>query len=351
MAIRVLPVPARPSRATTLTSGSSSSSSAKRCSLERARRPHASGAAWPSSTSSPSLQRASADCEPQRRTTNSFSCRARGAVDVVDGDRAVAVQRVDQAVPGGILGHLHRRPARRAGDLAATDRVVLERLHAHVRGLDPQGGVVGHHARRGLRGLAERGADDPVVRHRRVEAVLDEQVLLDAVDLDPQRGRGRPSRRRRPARRATRRRGRAGPRSSRSAVRAARPTSSSRVFRLSSSSITVSGMTTSTLTRSWRCTPGSATRTDVSSTTLVRRARRLLTPSVDAHFRGGRERDRSTELRFYRAARVDGQVVVPAGGPMVDRLTAIIARWSQRRGVRPRRAARRRVLRNIDTRL
>ena len=36
-------------------------------------------------------------------------------------------------------------------------------------------------------GLAEGGADDPVVGHRRVEAVLDEQVLLHAVDLDLQR--------------------------------------------------------------------------------------------------------------------------------------------------------------------
>ena len=38
----------------------------------------------------------------------------------------------------------------------------------------------------------------------------------------------------------------------RSAVRAARPTSSGRVFRLSSSSMTVSGMTTSTLRNPWK---------------------------------------------------------------------------------------------------
>ena len=49
-----------------------------------------------------------------------------------------------------------------------------------------------------------------------------------------------------PARRASRRGGRAAPRCVRSAVRAARPTSSGRVFRLSSSSTTVSGITTST---------------------------------------------------------------------------------------------------------
>ena len=33
-------------------------------------------------------------------------------------------------------------------------------------------------------GLAEGGADDPVVGQLRVEAVLDQQVLLHAVDLD-----------------------------------------------------------------------------------------------------------------------------------------------------------------------
>ena len=44
MASTVLPVPARPSRATTSIAGSSSNSRAKRCSLEHARGPHASGA-------------------------------------------------------------------------------------------------------------------------------------------------------------------------------------------------------------------------------------------------------------------------------------------------------------------
>ena len=46
-------------------------------------------------------------------------------------------------------------------------------------------------------GLAEGGADDPVVRARRVEAVLDEEVLLDAVDLDLQRARAVAGRHRR----------------------------------------------------------------------------------------------------------------------------------------------------------
>ena len=61
--------------------------------------------------------------------------------------------------------------------------------HAEVGGLDPQGGVVRQHRRRAPLGLTERGADDPVVRVRRVEPMLDEAVLLDAVDLDLQRAR------------------------------------------------------------------------------------------------------------------------------------------------------------------
>ena len=54
-----------------------------------------------------------------------------------------------------------------------------------------------------------------------------------------------------------------------SAVRAARPTSSTRLFNPSSSSITVSGMTTSAPTKLDR-QDGSATRTEVSSTIRVR---------------------------------------------------------------------------------
>ena len=65
-------------------------------------------------------------------------------------------------------------------------------LEAEVGGLDAQRGVVRHHAGRRVHRLAERGADDAVVGHVGVEPVLDEQVLLHAVDLDLQRAlRGR----------------------------------------------------------------------------------------------------------------------------------------------------------------
>ena len=58
--------------------------------------------------------------------------------------------------------------------------------HSEVGGLDPQGGVVGQHRRRTLLGLTEGRADDPIVWARRIETVLDEAVLLHAVDLDLQ---------------------------------------------------------------------------------------------------------------------------------------------------------------------
>ena len=110
MAITVLPVPARPSRATTLTSGSSSSSSANRCSFDRARRPHASGAEWPSTTSSSSTRRASADCEPERSTANPFSVSPRRLVD--RRRRRCRPPRTARRSSRGV--GLERRPSRRS---------------------------------------------------------------------------------------------------------------------------------------------------------------------------------------------------------------------------------------------
>ena len=75
MASNVLPVPARPSSAITLISGSINKSSAKRCSLLRERSPHASGAVCASNFNSLSLQRASADCEPLRNTAKLLSTK------------------------------------------------------------------------------------------------------------------------------------------------------------------------------------------------------------------------------------------------------------------------------------
>ena len=72
-------MPARPSRAITETSGSSSKSSAKRCSLLRERSPHASGAVCANSFNSLSLHRASADCEPLRNTAKLLSTKCEAA--------------------------------------------------------------------------------------------------------------------------------------------------------------------------------------------------------------------------------------------------------------------------------
>ena len=71
-------VPARPSRAITSISGSSSSSRAKRCSLLRGRKPQGSGAPCGSRTNSPFTARTSADWDPERSTANSFSVIATG---------------------------------------------------------------------------------------------------------------------------------------------------------------------------------------------------------------------------------------------------------------------------------
>ena len=88
MARIVLPVPARPSSAITAMSGSRSSSRAKRCSLLRGRSPHASGVCWDSSTNSSSTARTSADCEPERRTANSFSLNSTVGVPAESGTTA-----------------------------------------------------------------------------------------------------------------------------------------------------------------------------------------------------------------------------------------------------------------------
>ena len=92
-----------------------------------------------------------------------------------------------------------------------------------------------------------------------------QQVLLDPVELDLQ-GSPSPSGTGSASEPPWRTR-----RSSivRSAVRAARPTSSGRVFRPSSSSTTISGITTSTPSNDVTHA-GSAIRTEVSTTTRVR---------------------------------------------------------------------------------
>jgi hypothetical protein len=69
-------------------------------------------------------------------------------------------------------------------------------LQAEVRCLDSKCRIVGDDTGRGVHSLAERRADDAVVGKRRIETVLDQQVLLHTVDLDLDRA--RPTGRRRP---------------------------------------------------------------------------------------------------------------------------------------------------------
>ena len=219
---------------------------------------------------------------------------------------------------------LDRRPPGRLRRDVPPRRQVGGGRDAEVGRLDAQGGVVRHHRRRALLGLTEGGADDPVVRARRVEAVLDEQVLVDAVELDLQAAaahRAAPAWASEPPWRTRR--------SSivRRAVRAARPTSSSRVFRPSSSSTTISGITTSA-SSNVVTHPGSAIRTDVSSTTRRRLARPGGTTAGRRSVNGSPRHDASERPATAAGLRHDGGSMgsVPNGvllyrrrsHPMVD---------------------------------
>ena len=53
-----------------------------------------------------------------------------------------------------------------------------------VRGLQSQSSVIGHHMGRRLVGLAESGPNNSVIRLRSVEAMLDQEMLLDAIDFN-----------------------------------------------------------------------------------------------------------------------------------------------------------------------
>jgi hypothetical protein len=146
--------------------------------------------------------------------------------------------------------------------------VVLGGLQPEVRGLDAQRRVVRHHPRGRMHRLPERGADDAVVGHVGVEAVLDQECfwtpLISICSVPPSAGSPMANGVRE---RAARLHAQLLDRAQCGAGRAADVVG--RVFRLSSSSITVNGMTMSTPAKPWRQF-GSPTSTDVSSTTRVR---------------------------------------------------------------------------------
>ena len=99
-------------------------------------------------------------------------------------ERTGRVEAVDD-----LVGGLDRRPAGGLGGHVTASRHVLGGGEAEVSRLDAQRGVVGQHRRRAAPRLTERRPDDAVVRARRVEPVLDEEVLADAVELDLQTAR------------------------------------------------------------------------------------------------------------------------------------------------------------------
>ena len=163
-------------------SGSSSSSRAKRCSLERARSPHASGALCESRTRSAPTRRVSADCDPARRTTNSFS-----ATPAASSTR----RRLRRA-------RRRRRRRRRRGSVSSVAQpallfVATRRVGRCSAAATPRWAALMRSAASldtivvGASSAWPRAA--PMIRLSGlggVEAVLDQEVLADAVDLDLQ---------------------------------------------------------------------------------------------------------------------------------------------------------------------
>ena len=131
-------------------------------------------------------RRVSADCEPARSTANSFSSTSSATSPTTSTSRLPAAYRQSTTSKRS----LDRHPADRSADGAPGGRAaMLGSDHAEVGRLDAQRRVVRDHRCGCTLRLAERGADDAVVGNGRIEAMLDEAVLLDSVDLDLQRGR------------------------------------------------------------------------------------------------------------------------------------------------------------------
>ena len=53
-----------------------------------------------------------------------------------------------------------------------------------MRSLQSQGGIIGDHMGRRMVGLAESSPDNSVICLRGVEAMLDQKMLLDAIDFN-----------------------------------------------------------------------------------------------------------------------------------------------------------------------
>ena len=288
MASIVLPVPARPSSATTLTSGSSSSSSAKRCSLERARRPHASGAACGeqhelvadaagerrlrAGAQHGELVLADRPAVVDRVATSTAPAAYRQSIDLVRGlERRPAASRRSVGGRSSAGARRRRRPrwAALMRSAASFETIVVRRDRTAWPSAAP------------MMRLSGTAGSRPCSMSRCFWMPLISICTVPLAD------------RHRLGERAAVLRSRSSS-IARSAVRAARPTSSGRVFRLSSSSITVSGMTSATSPNVARqC--GSAISTEVSSTTrrsvsllLTAGAASSLQRSAPAPWRGER---------------------------------------------------------------
>ena len=284
-------MPARPSSATTDTAGSIRSSRANRCSLLLARSPHASGAACGSNWSAPCCTRPSADCEPARSTTNVF----------------VGAQEA---------GGCDNWPSRKIASTSSAGTSTVVQPLARV-GVDPPTGWCSSASRPRCAALIRSAASFDTTRTApsrawpraapmmRLSATAGSRpcsinrprwMPLTSMHTVPPRSSTvsgsasePPARRRRSS-------------SARRAARADRPTSSWRVFKPSSSSTTVRGTTTAQPAKDARH-PGSATRTEVSSTT------RSTTPSGTCPVPPPALRSSSSSARnepHHAASRVEG---------------------------------------------
>jgi hypothetical protein len=271
----VLPVPARPSSAITEMSGSSSSSSANRCSLLRGRSPQASGVCCDSSTNSSSTARTSADCEPERSTANSFSVRSASATTASMAIAPAAYrQSIDSYGASSVVqptAPRWRSERVRRCSAAGTPRwAALMRRAASLLII-----VVGPKSDWPIAApmirLSGTAGSSPCSTSRCLRMLL---ISICSVVEPLPVGTGAASEPPWATRSSS---------SVRSAVRAARPTSSVRLLSPSSSSTTVSGITTSASANS-STQVGSAIRTEVSTTSRVRWPPFVLSAPLDTRW-------------------------------------------------------------------
>jgi hypothetical protein len=83
-----------------------------------------------------------------------------------------------------ICGTVKRDPAHWSRRRLPTRKMMLVGGETKMRGLQSQGSVIGHHMGRRMVGLAEGGPNNPVIRLRSIKPMLNQEMLLDAIDFN-----------------------------------------------------------------------------------------------------------------------------------------------------------------------